>query len=168
MILYLPLILPQITFLPGLQILLLSVGAGQGLWPVLLLHLVFVLPYMFLSLAGAYRAWDSRFATTALALGASPWRVLWRVRLPMLTRPVLTALAVGIAVSLGQYLPTLLASGGRLATLTTEALSIASGGDRRAIGVWATSLTLAAWAPFACAALLPRLLFRNRRGGLDG
>ncbi|MGP6086483.1 ABC transporter permease [Antarctobacter jejuensis] len=166
-VLYLPLILPQITFLPGLQILLLTAGADQGVLPVILMHLVFVLPYVFLSLAGAFRAWDARFGIAALALGASPLGVLWRVRMPMLTRPLLTALAVGVAVSLGQYLPTLLASGGRFTTLTTEALSIASGGDRRAIGVWATTLTLAAWAPFAVAVLVPRWVYRNRRGVLD-
>ena len=32
--------------------------------------------------------------------------VLWRVRLPMLLAPVLTAFAVGFAVSVGQYRPT--------------------------------------------------------------
>jgi putative thiamine transport system permease protein len=90
--------------------------------------------------------------------------VLWRVRLPMLLRPVLTALAVGIAVSVGQYLPTLLIGGGRIATLTTEAVALASGGDRRAIGVFAVAQTGAALVPFAAALAIPALAWRNRRG----
>lgn len=167
-VLYLPLIMPQIAFLPGLQILLLRAGVGQGWWPVMLAHLVFVLPYVYLSLAGHFHAWDTRYGTLATAMGAGPDRVLWRLRLPMLLRPVLTALAVGMAVSVGQYLATLLASGGRLSTLTTEALAIASGGDRRVIGVWATALTLASLAPFVVAVFLPRMRYRHRRGMLDG
>ncbi|MEO0487574.1 MAG: ABC transporter permease subunit [Pseudomonadota bacterium] len=168
LILYLPLILPQIAFLPGLQILLLQTGAARGLWPVLLSHIVFVTPYMFLALAGPFRAWDTRYATIGAAMGASADGVLWRLRLPMLLTPILTALAVGMAVSVGQYLPTLLASGGRLSTLTTEALALSSGGDRRAIGVWTLALTVAAWLPFAAALLLPQLVFRNRAGMLNG
>ncbi|MEM8592762.1 MAG: ABC transporter permease subunit [Pseudomonadota bacterium] len=167
LLLYLPLILPQIAFLPGLQILLLYIGAAQGFWPVLLTHIVFVLPYMFLALSGPFHAWDRRYATIAAAMGTGAEGILWRLRLPMLAAPILTALAVGMAVSVGQYLPTLLASGGRLTTLTTEALALSSGGDRRAIGVWTLALTGAAWLPFAAALILPRILFRNRAGMLN-
>jgi len=131
---------------------------------VIFAHLVFVLPYVFLSLGDPWRSWDGRNATVASALGAGPWRVFWTVRLPMLTRPVLTALAVGVAVSVGQYLATLLIGGGRVATLTTEAVALASGNDRRAIGVYGLMQTLAALVPFTLALILPAVLWRNRRG----
>ncbi len=163
-LLYLPLLIPQVAFLPGLQILFLSVGADMGRWPVMMAHLIFVLPYVFLSFADPYRAWDTRYGTIAAALGARPDGVLWRVRLPMLLRPLLTAMAVGVAVSVGQYLPTLLIGGGRVATLTTEALALVSGGDRRAIGVYGLMQTAAALVPFALALLIPTLVWRNRRG----
>ncbi|SEO00596.1 ABC transporter permease [Palleronia pelagia] len=163
-LLYLPLIVPQTAFLPGLQTLLLRLGADRGALPVIAAHLVFVLPYVFLSLGDPWRAWDTRQATVGAALGASPGRVFLRVRLPMLLRPILVAAAVGAAVSVGQYLPTLLIGGGRVATLTTEAVALASGGDRRAIGVYALAQTGAALLPFALATLLPLALWRNRRG----
>ena len=163
-LLYLPLLIPQTAFLPGLQTLLLSAGADVGIWPVMLAHLVFVLPYVFLSLADPFRAWDARVGTVAAALGASPNGVLWRVRVPMLVRPILTAVAVGVAVSVGQYLPTLLIGGGRVSTLTTEAVALASGGDRRAIGVYGLMQTGAALLPFALALLIPAILWRNRKG----
>jgi putative thiamine transport system permease protein len=167
-LLYLPLLVPQIAFLPGLQTLLLRIGADVGRVPVIFAHIVFVLPYVFLSLADAFRAWDARYATVASTLGAGPDGVLWRVRLPMLLRPVLTAVAVGLAVSVGQYLPTLLIGGGRVATLTTEALALASGGDRRAIGVFALMQTGAALLPFALALLIPAIVWRNRRAMRHG
>ena len=162
--LYLPLLIPQIAFLPGLQSLFLNLGASIGRFPVIIAHLIFVLPYVFLSLADPFRAWPNRMGTIAAALGASPDGVLWRIRLPMLLRPILTAMAVGIAVSVGQYLATLLIGGGRVATLTTEALALASGGDRRAIGVYSLMQTATALVPFALALLIPTLVWRNRKG----
>lgn len=167
-ILYMPLLIPQIAFLPGLQTFMITVGADMGLAAVIAGHVVFVLPYVFLSLAAPWRAWDARLGTVAMALGANHGGMLWKVRLPMLVGPVLTATAVGIAVSVGQYLPTLLIGGGRVETLTTETVALASGGDRRAIGVYALGQTVAALLPFAVAIVVPRLLWRNRRGVLNG
>jgi putative thiamine transport system permease protein len=163
-LLYLPLLVPQIAFLPGLQTLFLQVGADNGRGPVMVAHLIFVLPYVYLSLADPFRAWDARMGTIGAALGASPDGVLWRIRMPMLLRPILTAVAVGVAVSVGQYLATLLIGGGRVTTLTTEALALASGGDRRAIGVYGLMQTAAALLPFAIALLVPTLVWRNRKG----
>lgn len=163
-VLWLPLIVPQVAFLPGLQVLCLRAGLSDGVAVVALAHLVFVLPYVFLSLAPPWRAWDRRIAVAGAALGAGPGRIFWRLRLPMLLRPVLTAAAVGLAVSVGQYLPTLLIGGGRVTTLTTEAVALASGGNRRIIGAYAVLQMALPALGFALALAVPALLYRNRRG----
>jgi putative thiamine transport system permease protein len=163
-LIYLPLLVPQVAFLPGLALIPATVGRGAELAWVIAAHVVFVLPYVFLSLGDPWRAWDARLARVAAGLGRPPDAVLWRLRLPMLLAPVLTAVAVGMAVSVGQYLPTLLIGGGRVTTLTTEAVALASGGDRRAIGVWGLGQAAAAFAPFALALALPALVWRHRRG----
>jgi putative thiamine transport system permease protein len=89
--------------------------------------------------------------------------VFWEVKLPMLTRPVLTAAALGFAISVSLYLPTLLIGGGRWPTVTTEALALASGGDPRLIGATALIQALLPFLGFAVAALVPAFVFRNRR-----
>jgi putative thiamine transport system permease protein len=162
-ILYLPLLVPQVAFLLGLQTWILGSGLTGGRIGVIWMHSIFVLPYVFLSLAGPFRAWDDRYARVANALGAGPDRVFWRIRLPMMLRPIMTAVAVGFAVSVGQYLPTLLTGAGRVQTLTTEAVALASGGDRRIIAIFALAQTAAALIPFLIAIRLPRLVWRNRR-----
>ena len=73
-------------------------------------------------------------------------------------------MAVGFAVSIGQYLPTILIGGGRFATLTTEAVSLAAGGNRRLIGVYSLLQVVLPMFGFLIAMLLPLVLFRNRRG----
>ncbi len=163
-LLYLPLLVPQVVFLPGLHVLFVWLGFGGSLWAVAAVHVVFVLPYVFLSLAAPWRAWDARICVAGAALGAGADRVFWRLRLPMLLQPVLTALAIGLAVSIGQYLPTLAIGGGRVTTLTTEAVALSSGGNRRVIGTYAVMQTLLPAVGFALALALPALVFRNRRG----
>lgn len=162
-LLYLPLLVPQIAFLPGLQMLALPLGLDGTLLAVAAIHLVFVLPYVFLSLSGPFRAWDRRIATAAATLGASDARIFWRLRMPMLAAPVLTAAAVGMAVSIGQYLPTLLIGGGRVETLTTEAVALSSGGNRRLIGAYAVLQLLLPALAFSAALALPLLVWRRRR-----
>ncbi|MEM9784575.1 MAG: ABC transporter permease, partial [Pseudomonadota bacterium] len=154
----------QTGFLFGLQIASAWVGLAPGLSVVVLGHLIFVLPYVFLSLSGPWRAWDTRQAVSGALLGACPGRVLWRLRLPMLLAPLMTAVAVGMAVSIGQYLPTLLLGAGRVSTLTTEAVALSAGGDRRVIGVWALLQALAPLPAFLAALLAPAILWRRRRG----
>nr|WP_319515570.1 ABC transporter permease subunit [uncultured Cohaesibacter sp.] len=163
-ILYLPLIVPQVAFLFGLQLILLTVNASYALWALVFGHLIFTLPYIFLSLSDQWHALDPRYMQMATALGRSAWAIFWRVRLPMLLRPVLTAAAVGFAVSIGQYLPTLLIGGGRWETITTEAVALSAGGNRRLIGVYALMQMLLPFVGFLIATLIPTLFYKNRRG----
>ena len=153
-LLYVPLLVPQIAFLFGAQVLLVRLGLDGTAAAVVWAHLVFVLPYLFLSLADPWRALDPRYARSAASLGASPARVLFAVKIPLLARPVLIACAVAFAVSVGQYLPTVFAGNGLVATLTTEAVTLASGADRRVIGAYATVQALLPMAVFAAALAL--------------
>jgi putative thiamine transport system permease protein len=94
--------------------------------------------------------------------------VFWQVILPLLTRPVLVAIAVGFAVSVGQYLPTLLIGAGRFATLTTDAVALAAGNDRRMIGIYGILQTILPFIGFGIAMIIPAILFRCRRGMRGG
>lgn len=134
----LPLLLPQASLLFGLRLQVDWLGhgtwwqsSGIGWGWVLWSQLLFVAPYVYLCLQGPYRQFDGRILQTALLLGASPWRAWWRVKAPLLARPLLFAFGVGAAVSLAQYLPTLLFGAGRVITITTEAVAIGSGLNRR-------------------------------------
>ncbi len=161
-LIYLPLIVPQIAFLFGLQVTLLSLGLEPSVPLLVAAHLVFVAPYVALALADPWFAVDPRYERVAASLGHGALATLFRVRLPMLTHVVLTALAIGFATSVGQYLPTLLIGAGRLPTITTEAVALASGGNRRVIGAYALLQTLLPFLAFALSGSLPRLLSGGR------
>lgn len=162
-LLYLPLLVPQAAFLFGLQLVFLLTGTVASLGALVLAHLVFVMPYVFLSLSDPWRGFDRRYEAIAAGLGRSRTGTLFLVRLPMMARSVLTAAAVGFAVSVGLYLPTVLIGAGRMPTITTEAVALASGGNRRVVGVYAFLQMALPFLGFAVATLVPALLFRRRR-----
>ncbi len=161
-ILYLPLLTPQISFLFGFQILLLFLRLDSTLGAVVFAHMVYVLPYLFLSLQEAWRRFDPRYRLTALTLGAGPNRILCRVTIPILLRPILIACAIGFSVSIALYLPTLMLSGGKISTLTTEAVTLSSGGNRRVVSVVALWQAILPLLGFGLALLVPAILYRRR------
>jgi putative thiamine transport system permease protein len=161
-----PLLVPGVLFVTGLYQLALELGADgtrTGLW---LAHTLFTAPYALIALAPAYRGYDGRYEQTARALGRSRFAFLWHVKWPMLKLPIAAAFAVGFAVSATQYLSTQFVGAGRHATVTTEALTLASGGQRPLLAAFAL-----------LQALLPALVFglvawlaarQARRYGLQG
>ncbi|MCC5451201.1 ABC transporter permease subunit [Rheinheimera sp. UJ51] len=159
-IIYLPLLVPAIAFLFGVVWLQEQLGIAPGMGTVIASHSLFVLPYVFLALAGNYRLLDPRWANVAASLGLSPGAVFVRVKLPLLFKPILLALALGLAVSFGQYLPTLLTGAGRVATLTTEAVALANGGSRRLVAVYALLQMLLPALAFLLAYWCSKLFFQ--------
>ncbi|WP_084176890.1 ABC transporter permease subunit [Labrenzia sp. DG1229] len=159
---FLPLLLPQISFLFGLQTLFLVAGLSGTIEAVLLAHLIFVFPYAFLALSDPWNRLDPHYAKAAASIGASRARIFWQVQLPLLLRPVLVTFAVAAAVSVGQYLPTLMIGAGRIVTVTTESVALASGGNRQVAALYALLQLVIPLAGFVLAALVPSLVFRNR------
>lgn len=159
----LPLLLPQVAFLYGLQVVLLRAGIGPGFPAVAWAQALFVFPYTLIVLSPPWKALDPRLLEVATSLGAGPNRRWLTVKLPVLLRPLLTAGAVGFAVSVALYLPTLFLGAGRVPTLTTEAVTLASGGDRRVVGLFALLQALLPLAAYLLALLLPRWIWRHRR-----
>ena len=147
-LIYLPLLLPAILWVVGMHRLSLAWridAQWTGLW---LAHSLAALPYVLIALSPAYLGFDARYAQVAASLGQRRPHFLWRVKWPLLKASLAAAAAVGFAVSVAQYLPTLFVGAGRFATVTTEAVTLASAGQR--------SLTAAyAWLQW----LLPALVF---------
>ncbi len=163
-LIYLPLLVPQMGFLFGLNVLFLRADLSGGYIAVIWAQALFVFPYVMIALSDPWRALDPRLVRAAGSLGAGPWRRLFTVKLPVLLTPILTAAAIGIAVSVAQYLPTLFMGAGRIATLTTEAVTLSSSSDRRVTSVYATLQAGLPFAAYGAAFLIPALLHRNRRG----
>lgn len=135
-VLAIPLVTPQLSLLFGIQVATYWVpGQHFGVW-VFWSHLFFVFPYLYLSLEGAWRSYDVRLDQCSRSLGKTAWQTWWQVKRPIVQPAILMGLAVGISVSLAQYLPTQMLGAGRISTITTEAVALASGQDRRVMAIY--------------------------------
>ena len=152
----LPLVLPSVLWVVGLYSVALQ-WRLEGQWLGLLLaHAVMVLPYVLLALEPAYLAVDPRQSAVVASLGQGRWTDLLRIKWPLLKRAIASAWAVGFAVSVAQYLPTLYVGAGRFATVTTEAVTLASGAQRSLMSAYAALQMLLPVLAFALAAYLGR------------
>lgn len=133
-LIYVPILLPQIGFLFGLHVLLIYLNLNGDLCAIIALHLMYVLPYVYLTLKGPYLAYQEEYLLQANRLSHRPWRNYLVVKIAMLKPAIFTAFAIGFSVSIAQYLPTLIAGEGRYSTLTTEAVAQAASGDRKQVG----------------------------------
>lgn len=153
---YLPLAVPTLLWAMGLQRLCIALGWDASAWGLWLAHSLSVGPYVLLSLQGPYAALDPRGAQVAAGLGRSHWAYLWRVQWPLLRAPLAAAFAVGFAVSVAQFLPTLFVGGGRFATVTSEAVALSAGGQRSLVAAYAVLQWLLPASCFALALWLGR------------
>lgn len=126
----LPMVVPALLLVVGLYRGALALALDGGVLALWWAHTLMAAPYAWIVLRAPWRSHDPRYEATALALGRSRAAYWWRVKWPMLRAPLAAAAAVGFAVSVAQYLPTLLLGAGRHPTLTTEAVTLASGGQR--------------------------------------
>lgn len=159
---YIPLLVPQVTLLFGWQAVALLTGSDGKWMTVAYSHWVYALPYVVLILAVAWRELDPNWNNAASILGAGYWRVLFKVRFPLMIKPLCQATAVALAVSVAQYLPTLLLGAGRHQTIAIELVTSFGGVDRRVIAVLASVQSVLPLIAFALALWVPRY-FRVER-----
>ena len=151
-LIYLPLLLPSVLWTVGLHRLSLAWGwdaQWAGLW---LAHSLAATPYVLIALSPAYLGFDARYGQIAASLGKGRITCLLRVKWPLLKASLYGAAAVGFAVSVAQYLPTLFVGAGRFSTVTTEAVTLASGAQRSLTAAYAWLQWLLPAAAFGIAA----------------
>jgi putative thiamine transport system permease protein len=162
--LFIPLLLPQMVYLFGWQVLLVRWGLDGTRLAVAWSHVVFALPYVWAVLADARAALNPSYRDTAHVLGAGRARTWFTVTAPLMLRSILLAGALAFSVSVAVYLPTLFAGAGRVSTLATEAAASIASGNLRSAAANAAAQVLAPFAMFGATAVLGHALFHHRRG----
>jgi putative thiamine transport system permease protein len=133
-------------------------GTGLGLFSG---HLLPVMAYVFVMLQGPYRGYDQRWLSVGQGLGVARFKFLMQVKWPMLKGAIISAAAIGFAVSIVQFVPAQLAAAGRFSTLPMEAVSLSSGGNRALISAYALVLMLLPLLGFIGAAWFSKSRWRN-------
>jgi putative spermidine/putrescine transport system permease protein len=114
-------------------------------------HVVWTLPFGFLTLLAAFNRFDTRLEEAALTLGANRWTTFWRVTFPLVLPGVIGAALFGFTLSYDEFARSLFSTGSE----QTLPLVIFAQFDRQlqptlyAIGTVTTVASLAAVALFS-------------------
>jgi putative thiamine transport system permease protein len=152
----LALALPALLIADGQYLAFLHLGLNGTWLGVFLAHLTPVFAYVFIVLKGPYRAFDPRYRSVSLGLNTERYQFWLGIKLALLKPAVTAAAAVGIGVSIAQYVPSQLIAAGRLSTLPIEAVTLSSGGNRPLMAVFALMLAVVPALAFVAAARLGR------------
>lgn len=124
-----PTIVPGIAVAMGLNINFIRWGLAGNLLGVGLVHLVPVMPYVVLTLAGVFANYDPDFEQQARSLGAGTLRTFWHVTLPAIFPGIVVASLFAYLISWSQYILTFLIGAGQVITMPVLLFSTASGSN---------------------------------------
>lgn len=103
-----------------------------SIWAVILANVFVAMPFLVVTIEAALANMDGRLELAASTLGASSWRVFWRVTLPSIVPSLVAGMALAWARALGEFGATITFAGnlsGRTQTLPL-AVFVAMESDR--------------------------------------
>lgn len=126
----LPIIVPPLSIAMGLHLWFIRLDLADSFVGVILVHLIISVPYTVFVLWGVFSNYNPDFEDQARSLGASSWKVIFRVMLPLTFPGIVVAGLFSFLLSWSQYLNTLIIGGGKMTTLPILLFSLMGSGDR--------------------------------------
>ncbi|GAB4379852.1 MAG: ABC transporter permease subunit [Elainellaceae cyanobacterium] len=147
LLILLPIIVPPLATLMGIQFVLIRLGLNGTLAGVVLVHLLPTIPYMTLVLSSVFSNFNVGYEMQARSLGASWFQVLHQITLPLVVPGVVVGALFAFLISWNEFLLTFFIGSGQVFTLPMVLFTLLQGGDN--------GLTAAV----AITSILPALVF---------
>ena len=112
-----PSIVPGMAALMGIHVVFIKIGLAGKMSGVVLAHLIGMTPYVTMVMSSVFANYDPEYEEQARTLGAGPMRTFIHVTFPAILPGVVVAGMFAFIISWGQYISTLLISGGRIVTV---------------------------------------------------
>lgn len=119
----LPLMVPGVVLGLGLLLVFSRLRLTATYPGLLAAHLIITLPYVIRTVATSLSTVVLDYEEAAQSLGATPWRVFWRITLPLVMPGIVAGAAIAFIVSFDEVVLTLFLIGPRLTTLPVEVFS---------------------------------------------
>jgi spermidine/putrescine transport system permease protein len=116
-LIYLPVIVPEIVLGVSLLTLFGLLGVRLGMETVILAHLVFCVSYVAVVVKARLAGLDPSLEEAAMDLGAGPLGTFFRVTLPQIAPGMLAGALLAFTISVDDYVVTSLVAGPRSTTL---------------------------------------------------
>jgi len=138
-----PLVLPEIVLAASLVLLFGGLGLRLGFATVVLAHVAFSVSYAIVVVRARLAGFDRTLEEAAMDLGASPWRTLRHVTLPLIAPGILAAALLVFALSIDDYVVTSFVAGVGATTLPLHIYSMVHSGLSPEINAVSTLLLAA-------------------------
>lgn len=125
-----PVIVPGLAVLMGIHVAFIRLGLAGNMTGVTLAHLIGTTPYVVMVMSSVFSNYNPEFEEQARTLGADPLRTFIHVTFPTIFPGVLVAGMFAFIISWGQYIVTLLISGGRVITVPLLLVNFANASDK--------------------------------------
>lgn len=126
----LPFVIPAVVFGMGIHQLMIQWGLNNTAFGVILVHLVYSLPYATYLILDACQSIGLKLEEQARLLGATAFQAFRLVTLPLLLPVMATAFSMSYIVSFSQYFLTALIGGGQVKTFTIVMFPYLQNNDR--------------------------------------
>jgi spermidine/putrescine transport system permease protein len=114
LLLVLPLTTPEIVLGSSLLSLFLNLNTATGFRTIVIAHVMFSVSYVALTVRARIRGFDWTLEEAAMDLGATPFRVVTKITLPLIAPGIAAAGMLSFALSLDDFIITLFNSGSRV------------------------------------------------------
>lgn len=159
LLVYTPLVIPEILMGIGLLLFFVTIGLGLGLLTVTLSHVTFCISYVTFVVLGRLQDFDWGLVEAAEDLGATPWVAFWKVVLPNLAPGIAAGALLAFTLSIDDFVITFFTSGPGSTTLPVRIYSMIKHGSPALINALSTILLVMT---FTTVWLSQRLTRENR------
>ena len=119
----LPIMMPEIILGMAFLAVFTAAGLKGGMLTLVLAHVTFCIPYIFIIVKGRLQGMDPSLAEAARDLGASPARTFFDVTLPLIMPGVLSGTLLAFAMSLDDFVISFFVTGATTNTLPLKIYS---------------------------------------------
>ena len=131
-----PLFIPMTVSIMGIHGIAIQLDFLHGYFHVAMAHMLVTMPYFIVMLWYQYKLLGLKLQEAAFSLGAGRLKTFLWIELPLITPALLLACLMVSVISLSQYLPTWIMSGGTLLTLPLIIFPYASSGNASIVSVY--------------------------------
>ena len=139
----LPVMIPEIILGVAFLMLFTAAGLKLGMGTLVLAHVTFCTPYVFLLVKGRLAGMDDTLEAASRDLGASPAQTFLRVTLPQILPGILSGVMLAFAMSLDDFVISFFVTGSNVNTLPLKVYSSVKTGVSLQVNALCT-LTMAA------------------------
>ena len=114
---YMPLVIPDILLGIGLLLLFVRFHVDLGIATIIIAHITFSISYVAMVVLGRLQNFDFTMIDAALDLGASQWKAAWSILIPLITPGILSGALIAFTLSMDDFVITFFVAGPGVTTL---------------------------------------------------